>query len=96
LTIGNVIIGLYELQEAIYSLEQVPIAWKARETEGGVNVVMQFTEPLLFSKGVIQDHLVKNNIPGTITLTFDEILMDTSSLITKEISRKPVYIEKRK
>jgi len=94
LTIGDNTIGLYELQEAIYSLDQVPIAWKVRETEGGINVVMQFTEPLLLSKGVIQEHLIKNNLPGTITLSLDETLFDAYMLLNKEISRKPVYIEK--
>ncbi|MDF2855423.1 MAG: phenylacetate--CoA ligase family protein [Neobacillus sp.] len=96
LTIGDKTIGLYELQEAIYSLDQVPIAWKVRETEDGMNIVMQYSEPVLLLKGVIQEHYKKNNIPGTITLSLDETLFDTSTLLNNEISRKPVYIEKRK
>ncbi|CAN7539854.1 phenylacetate--CoA ligase family protein [Rossellomorea sp. LjRoot5] len=94
LTIAGKTIGLYELQEAIYSLEHVPIAWKVRETDSGMDIALQFTETLSLSNDEIKEHLLNCNLPDGINLRIGEILFDTSALLDKEISRKPVYIEK--
>ncbi|KQU63223.1 hypothetical protein ASG66_02085 [Bacillus sp. Leaf406] len=94
LTIEDTKIGLYELQEVVYSLDQVPLAWQVRETEKGFHISTQFLDPIP-SKEELAVQVAKHNLPGEVTLSFDESLFDTSLLLDKEISRKPVYIVKK-
>ncbi|MBB4824766.1 phenylacetate-CoA ligase [Sporosarcina luteola] len=96
LTIDGIAVNLCDFQEAIYALDPVPIAWKIQEQENGFYAILQFAQPFLDSKEVIEDHFRQYNIPGTIAISLSEPLLDLSVLLDREISTKPIYIEKRK
>ncbi|WP_332693645.1 phenylacetate--CoA ligase family protein [Halalkalibacter lacteus] len=95
LSYGSKTLSLYDFQEVIYSLEQIPIAWKVQEKDYGIEIFMQYNEDLHQTKGAILEFLTeKIDIPGKIDLTLDKQLFDTSMLLNNDTSRKPVYIEK--
>lgn len=92
---GNVALDALEVQEAIYSLQPVPVAWKVIEQQTGLRVLLD----AYGSDGATADRFRQSlterlGIEVTVDFMEHRRLLDRAALIDNTPSTKPVYIQR--
>jgi phenylacetate-CoA ligase len=92
---GETIIDALDIHEAVYSLSPAPDAWKALEQENGLHFLLDSHDSGKWPEEDIRSQLsYKLQVPVTIEIVADSMLLDRVGLMSNVPSTKPVYIQK--
>ncbi|WP_168118934.1 AMP-binding protein [Paenibacillus sp. HB172176] len=94
--IGDKVLDAFDIQEAVYSLSPVPDAWKVFERENGLHVLLDSHHWNRWNIEDIRSILGKMlQVPVTVGIVHDSMLLNRNALMDNTPSIKPVYIQKR-
>ncbi|MDF2837397.1 MAG: phenylacetate--CoA ligase family protein [Paenibacillus sp.] len=95
LTFGNVVLDSWDVQEAVYALKPVPVAWKVMEQAGGLHVMLDaYGSDVTTAERFRQALTERLGVRVTVDLMEHRKLLDRAALIDNTPSTKPVYIQK--
>ncbi|MGG1691662.1 AMP-binding protein [Heyndrickxia ginsengihumi] len=86
-------ITFYELQEAVYSLRNIPFMWKVKQTTDEVQFLCQFTEPAAETTMTSIQRELSEQLEIDIAV-FQTDIISLDSLVAKPAYGKYAYIEK--
>ncbi|WEK54864.1 MAG: AMP-binding protein [Candidatus Cohnella colombiensis] len=88
---GNVVCDAADIQDAVYSLDPVPMAWLVEEQEQGLHFKLEIEG----SVSAVQDMLSEQlHFPVTVESVPVGMMLDREELVRNVPSRKPIYIRK--
>ncbi|KAB8136766.1 phenylacetate--CoA ligase family protein [Gracilibacillus oryzae] len=91
---GGRVIDAKEIQEAVYSLSEVPDAWQVLEQEERLHFLLDSHNAGNWSENIVTYQL-SSKLPVPVSVEFTSLL-DRKELVSNIPSVKPVYIKKRK
>jgi phenylacetate-CoA ligase len=95
LTFGNIVLDAWDVQQAVYGLEPVPVAWKVIEQANGLHVMLDaYGSDGKTAERFRQALTDRLGVAVTVDLMEHRRLLDRAALIDNTPSTKPVYIQK--
>ncbi|MUT64893.1 AMP-binding protein [Paenibacillus sp. NEAU-GSW1] len=89
------IIDSYDIQEAIYGLQPVPVAWRVKECKEDFELMLEFNNEEEADTSHIESY-IKTQLGQGFRCTFvsENTLLNRAELLTVDAGRKPQYISK--
>jgi phenylacetate-CoA ligase len=95
LMVNGIKLTSYDIQESIYSLELVPVAWFVEVYSNKVEIKLEFYSNEQIDRDIIKNHFSdKLGINVCITILKKNDLLNRETLIEQNVSKKPRYIKK--
>jgi phenylacetate-CoA ligase len=92
---GNQMMDSYDIQEVLYGLDPVPIAWSVRERDNDCELVLEYSDEQYSNEEKLKQYLYEDLGPGyQPTFVRENSLLDRSELLVSKSSRKPQYFLK--
>jgi phenylacetate-CoA ligase len=95
MTFGTTTLDAKDVQEAVYSLNPAPDAWRVVEQERGLHVLLNSHRGGEWTAEAVKIQLSRLlRVPVTVEIVPEGVLLDREELLRNEPSKKPIYIHR--